>query len=532
MPPEAIECVKGLWRRVAAWPLVALVRSSISIRSALVITAAGMVAVTVFGGLVATQMKTGIFEARRAQVLEDASVRFSGAQATFEQSTASSPDQVQEVARQTVESTKASAAGAGAVSVLLLRTPGNSGGFRINEIVDPTLDAVVTDQIRTAIRDTGKAHWQSVAIPAAGADSFGNPGILVGMQVRLPRAGVHQLFIVYSLADDQAMVDMVMEVLAIGAVPLLVLVPIGTFWTLHHLLRPVRTTARAASRLAEGDLEARVSVSGVDEMSRLSSAFNDMASSLQDKIVEYDTLSKLQQRFVSDVSHELRTPLTTIRMAEEMIWQDRDALKGPSKRSAELLHGQVARFESMLSDLLEISRYDARSTLLDTETTDLRPLVEKVVTANEELASRLSVRVQIHAPGQRCAAEIDSRRIERVLRNLLVNAVEHADGTAVDIHVAATPTDVAVRVRDHGVGMSEEVVDRVFDRFYRADPARARTTGGTGLGLSIAREDVSAHGGTIEAWGRPGQGASFLVTLPKTVGDPVRTRPLELWKEE
>jgi len=245
-----------------------------------------------------------------------------------------------------------------------------------------------------------------------------------------------------------------------------------------------------------------------------------MADSLQHRITEYDELSKLQQRFVSDVSHELRTPLTTIRMAEVMIWKDRDNLSPSTKRSAELLHEQVERFDSMLADLLEISRYDARSALLDAESTDLRALAAKVVNDHSELAERLNVPIIIHNPENRCDAEIDSRRVERVVRNLVVNAIEHAERRAVDIDIAATDTDVALRVHDHGVGMSEETVSHVFDRFFRADPARTRTTGGTGLGLAIAREDINLHGGTIEAWGVPGAGSSFVITLPRKVAQP------------
>jgi len=264
-------------------------------------------------------------------------------------------------------------------------------------------------------------------------------------------------------------------------------------------------------------------------MARLGGAFNDMASSLQEQIQEYDELSRLQQRFVSDVSHELRTPLTTIRMAEEMIWQDRDQFEPATKRSAELLHDQVGRFESMLADLLEISRYDAQSALLDPDTVDLRTVVAKVVEANSELATRLGVEVRVDAPPERAAAEVDVRRIERVLRNLLVNAIEHAEGRPVVVSIGASGTDVAVRVRDHGVGMSPHTVAHVFDRFFRADPARPRTTGGTGLGLSIAAEDVALHHGVLEAWGVLGEGSSFLVILPRAVGNEVASRPLDLW---
>ena len=256
-----------------------------------------------------------------------------------------------------------------------------------------------------------------------------------------------------------------------------------------------------------------------------------MTPSLQDTISRYDELAKLQQRFVSDVSHELRTPLTTIRMAEDIVWDNREDLPAHARRSAELLHDQTERMEQMLADLLEISRYDAASALLDAEERDLRPIVTRVVEACAELAQRQGVPVEVVAPA-RAAAEIDERRIERVIRNLVVNAIEHADGTRVTITVATSATDVACRVRDRGVGMTQEVADHVFDRFYRADTARARTTGGTGLGLAIATEDVAIHGGRLQAYGEPGKGASFLMTLPKHAGDEIASRPLALWEDE
>lgn len=413
---------------------------------------------------------------------------------------------------------------------MLVRPPDATEAFRINDIVNADMPAVVTDQMREDVRAGSRAYWQSVRVPGD-QDGQDDPGIVTGMMVTLPRAGDYEMYIVYSLASEQAIIDTVLRVLGVGTLPILVILPVAVFWVLFQLLRPVRETARAASRLADGDLEARVDVSGTDEMARLGTAFNRMAASLESQISEYDELSRFQQRFVSDVSHELRTPLTTIRMAEDVIWEDRESFAPAAKRSAELLHEQVDRFESMLADLLEISRYDAQSALLDAESTDLRAVAAKVVAANEELAVREGVEVRIDEPDQRCMAEVDARRVERVLRNLLVNAIEHAERRPVVITLAVSDTDVAVRVRDHGVGMTPQTVAHVFDRFFRADPARTRTTGGTGLGLSIAQEDVVLHHGTIEAWGVPGQGASFLVVLPRVAGEEVRSRPLPLWEE-
>ena len=517
------------WKSLRSTQLVHRIRHSLSAKLALAITAAALVILLVFGVIVASQLRTSMFETRRDAILADASLRFSSAQSVFSSSTATSADQVQESARGALASLKASAAGAGATNVALLRAEGSTASLRINQVEDEQMRGLITPQMREAVAGGG-AQWQSVAIRASTTDKV-SPGILVGTQVQLPRAGAHELYILYSLEADQSQVDVVLRVLALTSLPIILALPIGVFALLHRLLLPVRLTVHAATRAAEGDLDVRVEVHGADEMAALGRAFNAMTSSLQDTITRYDELAKLQQRFVSDVSHELRTPLTTIRMAEDIVWDNREDLPAHARRSAELLHDQTERMEQMLADLLEISRYDAASALLDAEERDLRPIVTRVVEACAELAQRQGVPVEVVAPA-RASAEIDERRIERVIRNLVVNAIEHADGTRVTITVATSATDVACRVRDRGVGMTQEVADHVFDRFYRADTARARTTGGTGLGLAIATEDVAIHGGRLQAYGEPGKGASFLMTLPKHAGDEIASWPLALWEDE
>lgn len=517
------------WTFLRSSQIVHRIRHSLSAKLAVAITLAALVLLLVFGIIVASQLRSSMFETRKDAILADASLRFSSAQSVFSSSTATSPDQVQESARGALASLKASAAGAGATNVALLRSEGSTPSLRINQIEDEQMGGLITPQMREAVAQGG-AQWQSVGIRASDSDKV-SPGILVGTQVQLPRAGTHELYILYSLAADQRQVDVVLRVLVLSALPIIVTLPIGVFALLHRLLLPVRLTVSAATKAAEGDLDVRVEVHGADEMAALGRAFNAMTSSLQDTISRYDELAKLQQRFVSDVSHELRTPLTTIRMAEDIVWDNREDLPAHARRSAELLHDQTERMEQMLADLLEISRYDAASALLDAEERDLRPIVTRVVEACAELAQRQGVPVEVVAPA-RAAAEIDERRIERVIRNLVVNAIEHADGTRVTITVATSATDVACRVRDRGVGMTQEVADHVFDRFYRADTARARTTGGTGLGLAIATEDVAIHGGRLQAYGEPGKGASFLMTLPKHAGDEIASRPLALWEDE
>ena len=523
------------WKRISQWEALQAIRNSASLRAASYLAAVSMVLILVAGTIVAGQLRSSVFESRRSAILSDAALRFSSAQSVFDQSTASTPDQIQESTRQLATSLRVSAAGTGAVSVLLLRSPAQSQTLRINEIVDPSVQGVIGDDMRQAVAESSDPQWQSVSIPSAQDSSVRVPAILVGTKVQVPRAGTHQLYIVYSLQGDQERINTVMGILIFAGIPFLLLIPVITFMLIYHILGPVRRTAAAAGKLADGNLDVRIDANdtrGTDEMANLGRAFNNMAESLEKKIDEYDELARLQQRFVSDVSHELRTPLTTIRMAEEMIWDQRENFDPVTNRSTELLHEQVERFDSMLADLLEISRHDAQSVDLVAESVDLRSLVARVVQSNSELAQRLGVEVIVESPHYRCSAEIDDRRIERVIRNLLVNAYEHAESKPVVVTLAANDSAVGVRVRDHGVGMSPATVERVFDRFFRADPARARTTGGTGLGLAISLEDVALHGGTLRAWGELGAGSSFMMTLPRKVGIPIEAEPLELWGQE
>jgi two-component system sensor histidine kinase MtrB len=273
-------------------------------------------------------------------------------------------------------------------------------------------------------------------------------------------------------------------------------------------------------------------VVGQDDIARLGTSFNQMTDALQRQIRQLEELSRVQRQFVSDVSHELRTPLTTVRMAGDVLHDERGRFDPVTARAAELLQAELDRFETLLADLLEISRFDAGAAVLDLEDVNLVDVAHRVVAATAPLAERRGVRIEVVADGP-CVAEADVRRIERIVRNLLTNAIDHAPqdslrGNDVEVRVAADEHAAALTVRDHGVGLAAGQSAMVFNRFWRADPARARTTGGTGLGLAISLEDARLHGGQLQAWGRPDEGALFRLTLPRRVGDPIPHSPLPL----
>jgi len=349
-----------------------------------------------------------------------------------------------------------------------------------------------------------------------------------GLLYAAPFGSDYELYYFFPLDQLQNELYLVQRTLALVGLALVFLLA-GIAWMVTRwVVVPVARAARGAQLLSTGKLDERLAVRGQDEVAALASSFNEMAASLQEKMRELEELSQVQRQFVSDVSHELRTPLTTITMAADLLFESRNQMDQSAARSAELLQSQLGRFESLLADLLEISRYDANAATLEAELVDICDVVRQSADVAQHLAERRGARIEFRLPAEPCLAEMDRRRVERILRNLLCNAVEHGEGRDVVVTSAADRDAVAVAVRDFGVGLAPGEEHLVFDRFWRADPARARTTGGTGLGLAIALEDARLHGGWLEAWGEPSRGSVFRLTLPRETGAELLGSPLPL----
>jgi two-component system sensor histidine kinase MtrB len=355
------------------------------------------------------------------------------------------------------------------------------------------------------------------------------PGLAVGAQVQLPSAaGTYVLYYVFPLTEQQQTLGLVTRAMITAGTLLVLLLGAIALLVTRQVVTPVRLARRIAERLAAGRLEERMQVRGDDDIARLGTSFNQMATNLQRQIRRLEDLSRVQRRFVSDVSHELRTPLTTVRMAADVLHEAREGFEGSTARSAELLQAELDRFESLLTDLLEISRFDAGAVVLELDDVDLRLIAHSVVDALRAVADRYGTKVVIDEPRHACTTSADPRRIERIVRNLVANAIEHSEGREVVVRVGRDRWSVALSVRDHGVGLRPGEAAMVFNRFWRADPARARTSGGTGLGLAIAAEDANLHGGWLQAWGEPGHGSVFRLTLPVHAGEALRRSPLPL----
>lgn len=501
-----------------------------------IMTFAGVITGLIIGSIyitVTSIIGADLFENRRDQVLADAARATQAAQRLLDASDASDRASLTNLmvsVRSTIRDTSSS-------SQLLVRRearqvvlPDAPPDFT----TDAALASAITPQLEEAVTANAEPqYWQSVSFVDTNAVT--QPGIIVGSVLVFPGgAGTYELFIGYSLSEAEATLAFLQQTLIMTAVLIMLVMGVLIWTVVRTVIRPIRVAAETSHRLAEGDQDERMPDLGDRRFNVLAASFNEMADTLQHRIVELDELSTMQQRFVSDVSHELRTPLTTIRLAGDVLYKKRDEFDTTTARTAELLHDQVLRFERLLEDLLEVSRYDAGSVEPTLEPTDLNLLVRESVSSLEPISDSP---IEVRCTDAQTIIPVDARRIRRIVGNLLGNAVEHGEGKPITVEVSgpaasgparsqpASNDEVRITIRDRGIGMTPEQVARVFDRFWRADPSRARTIGGTGLGLAIALEDAQLHRGTIEVHSTPGEGTEFVVVLPVHPEDAEQSGP-------
>jgi two-component system sensor histidine kinase MtrB len=517
----ALEPVLRVWRRVvSAW------QRSIQLRVVTATLALSVAVVSLLGVTLMRQVTDGLLDQQKDDALAEAAAGIDIAQGQLDGrddlESAADPQLLKQIVQDL-----ANRGGAAGPDVVLTR---DDGSPVLSRTVRPSS---VPDRLEAEVESQPSLFWTYTSIsyraaPDAGPEPEPEPGLAVGGQLRTPDGDQYGLYYLFPLTEQQQTLDLVRTGLATAGLLLVVLLGAIAWLVTRQVVTPVRLAARIAERFSAGRLSERMATRGRDDIARLSTSFNQMASSLQRQIGQLEELSRVQQQFVSDVSHELRTPLTTVRMAADVLHESREEFDPVVRRSAELLQAQLDRFESLLGDLLEISRFDAGAAILNAEPVDVRDLVRSVTEAAAPLAAGKRLALILDMPDTPCVAEVDARRIERVLRNLVVNAIEHGEGRDVHIQVAADDEAVAVAVRDHGVGLKPGESSLVFHRFWRADPARARSTGGTGLGLAIALEDVRLHGGWLQAWGEPGGGSQFRLTLPLRADADLMSSPIPM----
>ena len=510
------------WRR----SIQARVVVSTLLLSAVVVALVGIVLLRqITDGLVDAKTTSSVAEATRGTI--DAQRRLSGASGTdFD-----SDSQLDQLVRSIVQRGQAQ----GYDVVLTGPVAGSSEGVAAGSGTRNT-QGVRSDSIPVGLRavvespSTVGVSWTFTEIshdPSTGKPTV--PGVVTGSQLVLPAdGGTYTLYYLFPMTEEATTLSLVRRALFTGGALLLVLIGGLTWIVTRQVVTPVRLARRVAERLASGRLEERMHVRGEDDIARLGTSFNQMAASLQKQIRQLEELSRVQRRFVSDVSHELRTPLTTVRMAGDVLHDARDRFDPATARSAELLQKELDRFELLLTDLLEISRFDAGAAVLDLEDVNLVDLAHRVVDAARPLAAARGTTVAVRPGPRPCVAEVDVRRVERIVRNLVTNAIDYAESREVVVLLDSDDQASALAVRDYGVGLKKSEAAMVFNRFWRADPSRARTSGGTGLGLSISLEDAHLHGGWLQAWGEPGRGSQFRLTLPRRAGDTITHSPIAL----
>ena len=393
--------------------------------------------------------------------------------------------------------------------------------FRFNGASNNLDPKSISKKFREETQKSKETQWERTTLKYL--DGKSESAIVVGHDLVISGVGKYEFYVIFSLAQQERTMALILNYLWLTGVALTLLIGLTTFFVMRRLIAPIQDAARVAEELTKGNLDLRMDIHGEDEIASLGYSFNEMAVSLQQQISRLENLSKLQQRFVSDVSHELRTPLTTIRMASQVIYASRENFEPTVARSAELLISQIERFESLLTDLLEVSRFDAQAAILEVEAIDIVVLVKETIDYVHPSQDRI---INLKAPNSPVMVDVDPRRIKRIIRNLISNAVDHREGKDIDVQISETENEVSIGVRDYGHGFNYSDKKLLFERFWRADSSRARTTGGTGLGLSIALEDAKLHQGEIDVWGERGKGAHFVLTIPKFAGGSIESKPI------
>lgn len=470
------------------------------------------------------RITTGIFEEKIASAISEGRAAIQYAEYRFTIAGLNPKADYRALAEEVVKSANVSVQESGREVVLL-----NSRGVRAESIPPVNTSNFlepesVPETLREKIRSSEDLDWQRGDLRYVNGTVI--PGIFVGRNFEIPRAGKYEMYVAYDFQAQQRNIDLIGRSLWVTGFLLLALILLTASVVLRMVIKPVQVAAEIAESLTTGDLKNRMNVKGEDEIARLGVSFNQMATTLAEQIARLENLSRVQQRFVSDVSHELRTPLTTIRMASDVIHAARSNFDPNVARSAELLLSQIEKFEQLLQDLLEVSRFDAEAAILSLDRIDIASLVQKCSEDLTILAEDKGTTLKLNGFQTPVFVEADPRRIERIIRNLITNAIDHSESRPIDITISENESAISVGVRDYGVGLSSQYWSRVFDRFWRADPSRSRIRGGTGLGLSIAKEDANLHGGEIRVWGELGIGAHFVLTLPKKSGDRIENSPI------
>lgn len=504
-----------LWRRSLQFRVVT---STLALSLGVILTIAFMLQSQMAAQLLSTKLDAAVEQASRLRVTVEAQIAATD-EGTSEQSRL---DQARSALGERGIAVGGESVHAGTFDPILV-VPDQTGR---GQVVSPS-DAEVPPELQALVQ-RGRVVYQYVTIDFRGESA---KALIIGTPTESSIPGL-ELYLVYPLIAEEQTLGIMRGIVATAGLAIIVLSAAIAWMVARQVVLPVRQAASIAQRFADGHLKERMVIRGEDDVARLAVAFNEMAQSLSDQIAQLEEFGDLQKRFTSDVSHELRTPLTTVRMAADIISDAAADLDSTTKRAVELLESELDRFESLLTDLLEVSRHDAGVAELAASEMDVRAAVNDAVSTVSHIAESAGVKVEVDMPSEPVVAEVDSRRVERILRNLVANALDHSESKPVHVTLRGSEAALAVSVRDFGVGLKPGEDALVFNRFWRADPSRMRRSGGTGLGLAIALEDAKLHGGRLDCWGSPGEGSCFRLTIPRRQGGTLTSSPLPLTPED
>ncbi|MFF3442439.1 ATP-binding protein [Streptosporangium sp. NPDC002721] len=374
-----------------------------------------------------------------------------------------------------------------------------------------TLDlGVIPSELRRVVAG-GDVAWQRVVWRSGPILIIGSP-LLVIERDRTTRVSGIEVYSARSLLPEQDSIDaLAARAWLTGGAALAFAVLLALLAT-RGVLGPVRELGRAARLLGEGELRTRIAVRGSDELAEVARTFNDTAAELERHVRQLREMEADARRFVADVSHELRTPLAALAAVADVLDEEADRLPEPADRAARLVSQETLNLTALVNDLIEISRFDSGVAALAPNEVDMAELVRATLRVRG-----WSERVETEVPAG-VTARLDPRRVDVILANLVGNALRHGE-PPVSVRLRADPDQITLEVRDHGPGLEEAVLPHVFDRFYKASAARARSEG-SGLGLAIARENARLHRGDLTVANAPDGGAVFTLRLPRRAPDP------------
>ncbi|MFD4227530.1 ATP-binding protein [Streptomyces sp. NPDC058545] len=373
---------------------------------------------------------------------------------------------------------------------------------------DRSTSNVITRELRAAARTNAHASFQRVV-------KNGEPWLTIGMPAMFdrgygPRRTGLVIFAVMSLHPEEANVNAMVTAARDGALPALLIALVPALLAARSVLRPVRDLRRAAAGIGRGELDTRIEVKGSDELAELAWTFNESSTKLQESVEELRRAEARARRFASDVSHELRTPLAGMLAVTEVLDEDAAQLNSDTAAAVRLISAETGKLATLVDDLMEISRFDAKAAGLHLDEVDVAETIRKTLQARrweEQVATDLPDGVR---------GVLDPPRFDVIVANLVGNALRHG-AQPVRVRLRTERRDgkdwLVTEVEDSGPGIHPAALPHIFDRFYKADEARTRSAG-SGLGLAITQENVRLHGGTVHGANRPDGGAVFTVELP------------------